>query len=1587
MAGDNKPVIFLAFANDRDDQVRYLRNLPEEARQLREAFQRAEHAGLCEVVIRQNCTARDIFQVFQDESYRNRVAIFHFAGHANGHQILLESSAGTAAAAQADGLASFLGEQRGLQLVFLNGCSTRKQASGLLANNVNCVISTARAIDDAVATDFARMFYEGLGSGATMRSAFAEAQGAVLTQRGQEHRLLYHVDEENENVNMLTDSVPWAMEVRPGVELVDEWNLAFAAGSPLYNLPQLPVRDLPASPYRYLHRFTRHEAELFFGRGREIRELYDRITDAHGAPVILFYGQSGVGKSSLLDAGVFPRLEADHEVRYLRRDHHQGLLGTLRLAFLPECAEVPLAEAWRKKEQVLGKPLIVFLDQIEEIYTRPHGTMSLEAEIEELLAFFRSVFSKRHRCPQGKLVLSFRKEWLAEIERLAELNSLPTTKLFLPPLDRNGVLEIINGPTTTQRLRDKYAIEIDDELPETIATHLLGDPESAVAPTLQVLLAKMWDNTRDANTPVREFTLSLYQHLKDDGILLRDFLSQQIKRVRKHSPKEVQSGLLLDFLVLHTTALGTSNQCSLDELKRQYPQLGENFEHFLRDCQDLHLITVTTVNAGEGSPRQTRLAHDTLAPLVRERFDNSAHPGQRARRILENRRIEWEQGRTGNTLDDADLKVVEQGLSGTRKLDDAEQRLLDASRHEQGNRQRTSQFLKYAAAAAMLTITILGGFWWWKYREAESLRVESNGHAARAFWQIGVSHRTEDAGVAAEFNFLESARLSETAGEPGPAHNTLFAAQSVDSVKRCFLHKGNIRGAAFSPDKKHVITWSNDQTLNVWRTDRELPLMSWAHDGYINGARFSEDGSRVLSWTVNGKVHVWQNQKATALLTLTHESRVLGAQFVGNDHQIISWSADGAVKLWNATTGDSVISWKHGDKLQGAVVFKDDLRVLTWSDDMAVKLWNNKQAEALVTWQHESDIQGVKFNRDGSRVLSWSNDGSLNLWNIKASVPLATWKHQSRMLGASFSSNESTILSWCNDGEIHLWDVSETTPLVTWTHDANISGAMFNLDETRVLSWSGSGSMRMWDLTHIDPVISWTNQGAINGASFNKMGTRILSWSTDGSVKLWDVAHGQPLTTWRHTGGVAEAFFNHNETEVLSWSFDGAAMLWDVAQAEPLMSWQQETSEFNFFINGALFNKDSTQILSWNGDEQLQLWDVGMPEPSVTWTHQGRVNGASFSNDATKILSWGADGNVYLWPSTNRQPLKTWEHGSVVTGAVLTRDESKLLSWSRDGNVKLWNTRESEPLLTWKHESIVTRAILSPDESRVFSWSQDGTANLWDMARQTPVTSWKNESRVIGAQFSQNGQQILVWKDNGMVNLWDTAQTSPVKTWMHEGGEVNGAMFDSAFTRVLSWGADGAVNLWDVNADEPLMTWTHEAAVNGAQFTQNETQVISWSADGSIRQWDVSKSDLLRTWHHRQEVQGALLIKDDTQILSWSDDGQVNLWDITKASPLVSWMHDSKVNGAAFSKNGAFVLSWSNDGEMRLWNAALHYADLNPAERMMDLQARSGMKLHSSGQLVRLSMDEWTNLVQSPDYQRMKMKKQREADTAPLGSR
>jgi CHAT domain len=177
--------IILAFANDWADDKRNLRSLLAESGAIANVLAPLVEGGrLAMPPPIHNATIDAVLGVFRARRYRDRVRVFHFGGHANASTLLFEDADGKPAKAHASGLASYLGQQRGLALVFLNGCSTEPQVRLLREAGVKAVVATTRAIQDEVAAEFATAFYTELAS-----RSLREASCAAATIRAPSHAI------------------------------------------------------------------------------------------------------------------------------------------------------------------------------------------------------------------------------------------------------------------------------------------------------------------------------------------------------------------------------------------------------------------------------------------------------------------------------------------------------------------------------------------------------------------------------------------------------------------------------------------------------------------------------------------------------------------------------------------------------------------------------------------------------------------------------------------------------------------------------------------------------------------------------------------------------------------------------------------------------------------------------------------------------------------------------------------------------------------------------------------------------------------------------------------------------------------------------------------------------------------------------------------------------------------------------------------------------------------------------------------------------------------------------------------------------
>jgi len=221
---NNVPCIFLAFANDFADKSRFLKNLNKEAEKIFHSLRSLEVIGKIEIIVRRNASLDDLFDVFQHSDYRDRISVFHYGGHANANQLLLESNHGQVESANAQGLATLLGSQSNLQLAFLNGCSTAYHAHHLLEAKVPSVIATSQLVDDVVAMQFATRFYTGLAKGATIQQAYTESKADVVARYEGQFRF---GPENNEHFisDKSLEAVPWKLYVNEDDNEINNWHL------------------------------------------------------------------------------------------------------------------------------------------------------------------------------------------------------------------------------------------------------------------------------------------------------------------------------------------------------------------------------------------------------------------------------------------------------------------------------------------------------------------------------------------------------------------------------------------------------------------------------------------------------------------------------------------------------------------------------------------------------------------------------------------------------------------------------------------------------------------------------------------------------------------------------------------------------------------------------------------------------------------------------------------------------------------------------------------------------------------------------------------------------------------------------------------------------------------------------------------------------------------------------------------------------------------------------------------------------------------------------------------------------------------
>ncbi|HEV7505153.1 MAG TPA: HEAT repeat domain-containing protein [Thermoanaerobaculia bacterium] len=366
--------------------------------------------------------------------------------------------------------------------------------------------------------------------------------------------------------------------------------------------PRVEAAAAPESPYKFLDYFTESpkDRRRFGGRDREIHDLVTRITNRR---TLVVYGPSGIGKTSLLLAGVFPALrERGYRPVYIR------LLTSPVTDLLREVAEacglgaaVPCARETLVRATQAGPVALVF-DQFEEFFVR------FRDQPKERAAFISALSAVvNDRSLDFAVVFSLREDYLASLDELASrLPDLLVDRYRVPPLTAFGVRQAVSRPLADAGVGFEPAV----------VSRLIGqlgevDYEPAL---LQILCSELYKAAvHRAGGGVPRVTVADLESLGGrDGVFRR-----YLQGVADELPPErhLLARMVLDSLI---TAEGTKRAARLCDILSSGFSAEESEVQEILDWLGSRRLLRREERSGES---WYELVHERLVPLLREWLD------------------------------------------------------------------------------------------------------------------------------------------------------------------------------------------------------------------------------------------------------------------------------------------------------------------------------------------------------------------------------------------------------------------------------------------------------------------------------------------------------------------------------------------------------------------------------------------------------------------------------------------------------------------------------------------------------------------------------------------------------------------------------------------------------------------------------------------------------------------------------------------------------------------------------------------------------------------------------------------------------
>jgi WD40 repeat protein len=1132
----------------------------------------------------------------------------------------------------------------------------------------------------------------------------------------------------------------------------------------------MSVATVPvSSPYKGLAAFddTDLDALLFFGRARETEVVAANVLASR---LTVLYGPSGVGKSSLLRAGVVRAIRAQGSspvpavVAY-------GSWGGDPLAGLEEAARTAVGEALGREpadapgsltdrlaawSAELGAEICLLLDQLEELFLY-HAASAGAGGFVDLLPELVN-----RPGLHINVLLGLRDDALAQLDVFkGRIPGLFANSLRLDNLDRHAGREAILGPLGRYAELDGVRVEIEEGLVDAVldevaagridrglsargAAALSEDHGDRIeTPYLQLVLQRVWEVEHERGSSV--LRLATFRDLGGAQRIVEDHLERALRALTPAQQDAAAS--VFGHLV---TPSGMKVAHGVTDLAT-YAAVGEvELEPILRSLASQRILRPLGEN-GHAVGGRYEIFHDVLGDAV----------------------LAW---RTGHQS----------------------ARALELERDRARRRHRRALFVAAFALVALAAMTALAIYALAQRGEAEEQaefaqrqKLTAQREATKARARALDATATAMLDTDPEKSLRMAARAAALSATP-QAEMVLREALRAARLLAIFPARRAITKAMLSGDGTQVFTASLDGNGRVFDVASHRLVSLFAHGAPVLSGGFDREGRIAATGGEDGRVLIWTPGRPRPLYVLRHGAKVRDVAVSPDGSYVVS-AGGRAAKVWRVDDGSLLARLPHETPVTRVVFAPDGRSFVTVSRDSLARLFDTQSGTLLVTFNQGGRVTSAWFPTYYGTLVTAGANKTARVWSLSTGFRLGEVEgHVGPVTKAVLSPRGNFLGTVSTDGSGRIWDArTATVQSLLIGHTNPLQDIAFGPTGFTVVTASRDGTARVWKSDNGDQIgLLAGHRGPVTTAAFSPSGKEVLTASDDGTARLWNAVAQPRLQPIRDMGEpLAEARYVGDGSRILATARTSASFI-RAADGKILRSFRVGTP-----VTEAAASPDGGAVALISASRVI-FFDAVTGRPQRSLAHPSTITAFAYASDGQTFATGDTDGAVRVWSRQGALVREFNGHRSAITDLAFDPRGGRVASASRDTTVRLWTVRTPAAgrVLTG-HQDDVESVAFSPNGVRLVTASRDHSVIVW-RARTGAIEKTLNWhfGAVLDAQFSPDGRWIVTAGPK-TAQLWQPGSREPLFRYGLAGHEapLTSVTFDPSSRLVLTAGLDGTV--------------------------------------------------------------------------------------------------------------------------------------------------------------------------------------------------